>query len=158
MQLSNLKPKTHRPASRRVGRGGKRGTTAGHGTKGQKGRAGATVRPGFTGGNKRPWQQFPKLRGASKKPGSKKPHRKHRFFSLSYLKPMAINLYALSIFKDGDTVSPQTLAEKGLVSDAKAQVKILGTGELNRKLTFTHVLVSASAKGKIEKAGGTINE
>lgn len=158
MQLSNLKPKTRRLSTKRVGRGGKRGTTSGHGTKGQKGRAGASVRPGFTGGNARPWQQFPKLRGASKKHGNKKPHRKHRFFAVSHAKPMAINLFALSIFLDGDTVSPASLAEKGLIRSAHTAVKILGTGDLKRKLTFTGVVVSASAKGKIEKSGGTINE
>lgn len=156
MHLSNLKPKTRRQATKRVGRGGKRGTTAGHGTKGQKGRAGASVRPGFRGGDNRIWQLFPKMRGASKKHGNNSPHRKHRFFSLSYSKPDAINLYSLTVFKDGDAVSPQTLADKGLVTSPKAQIKILGTGELNRKLSFSGVTVSASAKAKIEKAGGTV--
>jgi large subunit ribosomal protein L15 len=158
MDLSTLKPKTRRPSTKRVGRGGKRGTTAGHGTKGQKGRAGASVRPGFRGGDNRIWQLFPKMRGASKKHGNNSPHKKHRFFSIAYAKPMAINLYALSIFKDGDTVSPQTLAEKGLIANPKTQVKILGTGELARKLSFSDVLVSASAQGKIAKAGGTVHE
>lgn len=156
MHLSNLKPKTRRPSTKRVGRGGKRGTTAGHGTKGQKGRAGASVRPGFRGGDNRIWQLFPKQRGASKKHGNNSPHRKHRFFSVTNDKPMAINLFALRIFKDGDTVSPQTLTEKGLVTSPKAYVKILGTGELARKLSFVGVVVSASAKAKIEKAGGSI--
>ncbi len=158
MHLSTLAPKTPRNDRKRVGRGGKRGTTSGHGTKGQKGRAGASVRPGFRGGDNRIWQLFPKQRGASKKHGNNSPHRKHRFFSLSYLKPAPVNLYSLSIFKDGDTVSPKTLAEKGIIESADQHVKILGTGELTRTLTFTDVLVSASAKGKIEKAKGTINE
>jgi large subunit ribosomal protein L15 len=158
MQLSNLKPKTARPKHKRVGRGGKRGTTSGHGTKGQKGRAGASVRPGFRGGDNRIWQLFPKQRGASKKHGNKSPHRKHRFFSVAYLKPMAVNLYALDVFKDGDIVSPASLAEKGLVANAKSVVKILATGELKRKLSFQDVYVSAVAKTKIEKAGGTIIE
>jgi large subunit ribosomal protein L15 len=158
MHLSTLKPKTARVSHKRVGRGGKRGTTAGHGTKGQKSRAGASVRPGFRGGDNRMWQLFPKQRGASKKHGNKSPHRKHRFFSISRYKPMAVNLYALDIFKDGDTVSPQTLADKGLLGGSKQSVKILGTGDIKRKLTFTGVVVSGSAKSKIEKAGGTINE
>jgi large subunit ribosomal protein L15 len=158
MQLSHLKPKTTRPDTKRVGRGGKRGTTSGHGTKGQKGRAGASVRPGFRGGDNRIWQLFPKQRGASKKHGNNSPHRKHRFFSITRYKPMAVNLHALSVFKDGDIVSPQSLAEKGIVDSPKAAVKILSTGELARKLTFKDVLVSEAAKGKIVKAGGTINE
>jgi large subunit ribosomal protein L15 len=157
MQLSNLKPKTVRKSTKRVGRGGKRGTTSGHGTKGQKGRAGASVRPGFRGGDNRIWQLFPKQRGASKKHGNKRPHRKHRFFSVAVKVSVPLNLHDLNIFADGDTVSPTTLREKGLVTIAKQQkVKILGTGDLKRKLTFSDVLVSASAKGKIEKAGGTI--
>lgn len=158
MQLSNLKPKTTRKPTKRVGRGGKRGTTAGHGTKGQKGRAGASVRPGFRGGDNRIWQLFPKMRGASKKHGNNSPHRKHRYFSITRIKPAAVNVFALSVFKDGDTVSPATLYKNGLIPSSKLQVKILGTGDIKLKLTFTDVLVSASAKGKIEKAGGTINE
>ena len=158
MQLSNLKPKTARPKHKRVGRGGKRGTTSGHGTKGQKSRAGASVRPGFRGGDNRIWQLFPKQRGAGKKPGNSRPHRKHRFFAISRFKPSVVNLYSLDAFKDGDTVSPKSLAEKGLISSAASPVKVLGTGELNRKLSFKDVAVSTSAKAKIEKAGGTIAE
>ena len=156
MHLSTLKPKTRRLSPKRVGRGGKRGTTAGHGTKGQKSRAGASVRPGFRGGDNRIWQLFPKQRGASKKHGNKSPHRKHRFFSISYAKPTVINLHALDVFKNGDAVSPQTLADKGLISGPKDRVKILGTGDMTRTLTFTDVSVSASAKAKIEKAGGSV--
>ena len=71
---------------------------------------------------------------------------------------MAVNLYSLSIYKDGDTVSPQTLTEKGLLTNPGMSVKILGTGDLNRKLSFKDVVVSATAKTKIEKAGGSITE
>jgi len=156
MHLSTLKPKTARPSRKRVGRGGKRGTTSGHGTKGQKGRAGASVRPGFRGGDNRIWQLFPKQRGASKKHGNSSPHRKHRFFSLSNPARTAINLYALAVFKDGDTVSPETLAEKGLIANASAQVKILATGDIKRTLSFKDVTISESAKKKIQKAGGTV--
>lgn len=157
MQLSDLKPKTTRPTRKRVGRGGKRGTTSGHGTKGQKGRAGASVRPGFRGGDNRIWQLFPKQRGAGKKPGNNSPHRKHRYFSVAYAKPVVINLFALEVFRDGDTVSPQTLADKLLVP-VKSRVKVLASGDLKRKLTFKDVTVSEAAKAKIEKAGGTIAE
>lgn len=158
MQLNTLKPRKIRPGTKRVGRGGKRGTTSGHGTKGQKGRAGASVRPGFRGGDNRIWQLFPKQRGAGKKPGNSRPHRKHRYYSITRIKPFALNLVALEAFKDGDTVSPKTLAAKGLVGLSVTNIKILGTGDLSRKLSFEGVAVSASAKAKIEKAGGTVTE
>lgn len=158
MQLSTLKPKHARTYSKKIGRGGKRGTTSGKGTKGQKSRAGATVRPGFRGGDNRLWQLFPKQRGAGKKLGNKRPHHKHRFFTLRHSKPAEVNISLLSLFKDGETVSVQTLVEKGLVAAGARVVKILGDGELQRKLTFAGVRMSASAKIKIESAGGTITE
>lgn len=157
MHLSNLKPKTTRPSHKRVGRGGKRGTTSGHGTKGQKGRAGASVRPGFRGGDNRIWQLFPKMRGASKKHGNNSPHRKHRFFKVVGDKPFALNLHALDVFHDGDSVTPQTLVEKKIITNPKAKVKILATGEISRKLSFVGVTVSEAAKAKIEKAGGSVS-
>jgi large subunit ribosomal protein L15 len=158
MQLSTLKPKHARKKHKRIGRGGKRGTTSGNGTKGQKSRAGASVRPGFRGGDNRLWQLFPKLRGASSKPGNKSPHRKHRYHSIKRYKPWEVNLRALEVFKDGDTVSLVTLIEKGIVPAIASSVKILATGELNRKLTFTDVTLSAAARTKIEAAGGTVTE
>lgn len=157
MQLSTLKPKHPRKKHKRIGRGGKRGTTSGQGTKGQKSRAGASVRPGFRGGDNRIWQLFPKRRGASSKPGNKSPHRKHRYYSIKRFKPWEVNLRDLSVFREGETVSPATLAEKGLVAAGADRVKILGTGELTKKLSFSDVLVSAPAREKIGKAGGTIS-
>lgn len=156
MQLSTLKPKHPRKYRKVIGRGGKRGTTSGGGTKGQKSRAGATVRPGFRGGDNRMWQLFPKMRGAGKKPGNKQPHRKHRFFSIKRYKPWEVNLRALGAFGEGEIVSPQTLAEKGIIPAASSPVKILGTGELKKRLTFADVIVSKPARVKIEQAGGTI--
>ncbi len=158
MQLSTLKRKHPRQQPKRIGRGGKRGTTSGAGTKGQQSRAGATIRAGFRGGDNRMWQLFPKQRGASKKHGNKSPHRKHRFFSVKRYKPWEVNVRSLDIFKDGDTVSIQTLIEKGIISSNADVVKILATGELKRKLTFSGVKMSAAAKAKIEKAGGTVAE
>jgi large subunit ribosomal protein L15 len=156
MQLSNLKPKTTRKHPKRIGRGGKRGTTSGGGTKGQKSRAGASVRPGFRGGDNRIWQLFPKSRGATKKHGNKSPHHKHRYFRVANTtKPWVVNLRDLVPFKEGDTVNPTTLLEKGLIGGAGV-VKILGTGELKKKLTFTDVVVSKSARSAIEQQGGTI--
>jgi large subunit ribosomal protein L15 len=156
MQLSTLKPKHPRKKAKVIGRGGKRGTTSGSGTKGQKSRAGASVRPGFRGGDNRMWQLFPKQRGASKKHGNKSPHRKHRYFSIKRYKPWEVNLQALGAFKDGDTVSPATLIEKGVTPKGADRVKILATGEIKRALTFKDVMLSAGAQEKIKKAGGTI--
>jgi large subunit ribosomal protein L15 len=158
MQLSTLKPKHPRKDPKRIGRGGKRGTTSGNGTKGQKSRAGASVRPGFRGGDNRIWQLFPKQRGASSKPGNKSVHRKQRTYRVHNARPAEVNIWALAAFSDGETVTPETLAAKGLVPAETKQVKVLATGDLNRKLKFSGVKVSASAKAKIEKAGGTVAE
>lgn len=155
MDLSRFKPKTKRASIKRVGRGGKRGTTSGAGTKGQKSRAGKGIKPGFRGGDNRIWQLFPKLRGASSRAGSKRPHRKHRFARFPKSSYHVLNLGKLKAFHDGDTINPGTLASKGLV-DADMPVKILGSGEIAKKLNFEGVVVSASAKAAIEKAGGTI--
>jgi large subunit ribosomal protein L15 len=155
MDLSNLKPRTKRTTSRRVGRGGKRGTTSGAGTKGQKSRSGKGIKAGFRGGDNRIWQLFPKQRGASSKPGSKRPHRKHRYARFPAGKPQAINLSDLKGYQEGETVSPETLIEKGLLRIGTS-AKILGSGTLSKKLTFSDVLVSESAKQAIERAGGTI--
>lgn len=151
MHLSTLKSKHPRKQPKRIGRGGKRGTTSGAGTKGQKSRAGASVRAGFRGGDNRIWQLFPKQRGASKKHGNKSPHRKHRYFSIKRYKPWEINLRALNIFKDGDVVSPKTLAEKGLIPTETSPVKILASGTLKRKITVEGIKLSASAQRKLEE-------
>ena len=156
MHLFTLKPGHPRKQKKVIGRGGKRGTTSGKGTKGQKSRAGATVRPGFRGGDNRIWQLFPKSRGAGKKPGNDRPHRKHRFFSVRQPKPAEVNLRALTAFKEGDTVSPATLAERGLVGARARVIKVLGGGDISKRLTFSGVRVSKSAQAKIESAGGTV--
>ncbi|MCC6934176.1 MAG: 50S ribosomal protein L15 [Candidatus Yanofskybacteria bacterium] len=156
MDLSTLKSKTPRKKHKRIGRGGKRGTTSGSGTKGQKSRAGASVRPGFRGGDNRMWQLFPKQRGATKKHGNKRPHRKHRFFALRRGPAWEIKLRALEVFKDGETVSLATLIEKGLAPQGTIRVKILSTGDIKRKLMTSGIDLSAAAKKKIEDAGGTV--
>jgi large subunit ribosomal protein L15 len=150
MQLHELKRKTPKQRTKRVGRGGKRGTTSGGGTKGQKSRSGAGVKPGFRGGDNRLWQLFPKQRGASKKPGNSSPHRKHRFYRLQHDKMVVLNLSDLNAFSNGDTVTPALLLEKGLVQTLKTGVKILGNGELKKKLTFEgEIMFSKSAKEKL---------
>jgi len=156
MQLNQLKPNTPRKNNKRVGRGGKRGTYSGKGSKGQKSRAGAGVKPGFRGGDNRLWQLFPKQRGASKKPGNSRPHFKHRFFRVKSVKPAIVNLNLFNTFNDGDTVNPKILLEKGLVDSIKNGVKVLGGEELKKKLEFGGFVFSVSAKEKILKAGGKI--
>ncbi len=145
MQLHTLKSKTKRKKSRQVGRGGKRGKTSGKGTKGQNARAGRKKRPELRDFIKR----FPKLRGRG----------------VSSLKSfqdaaLVVNLKAIDVaYKVGEVVSVATLLDKKLIDmkNAKAtKVKILATGDLSKKLDFDGLLVSESAKSKIEKAGGTI--
>lgn len=155
MDLSRIQPKTKRARIKRVGRGGKRGTTSGAGTKGQRSRSGKGIPVGFRGGDNRIWQLFPKLRGASGRPGSKRPHRKHRYARFPVTKPFTVSLESLRHFNDGDTVSPTTLAEKGLIPKA-APVKILANGILEKKLKFEDVAFSKTAQSAVEKVGGTI--
>src|SRR3990167_5302526 len=150
MNLSELKSKTKSKSAKRVGRGGKRGTFSGHGTKGQKSRAGAGFKQGFRGGDNRLWQLFPKLRGATKKPGSNRLHVKHRYFQLRHDKVKILNLDFFNRFEDGQEITPELLARK--------EVKILGEGQLKKKLQFKGVEFSKSAKEKLLKSGSTINQ
>ncbi|MBX4211297.1 MAG: uL15 family ribosomal protein [Candidatus Yanofskybacteria bacterium] len=156
MQFHNLQSRTPRKSGKRVGRGGKRGTFSGNGSKGQKSRAGAGVKPGFRGGDNRIWQMFPKQRGASKKPGNSRPHRKHRYYQYRAGKPFILNIEDLNIFHDGDTITPAFLLEKGMLQYPQAGVKILGTGSLAKKLTVKDIQVSESARTKIIAIGGTV--
>ena len=156
MNIHQLKPKTARTYAKRVGRGGKRGTTSGKGTKGQKSRAGAGVKPGFRGGDNRIWQLFPKQRGASKKPGNNSPHQKHRFFQLKHDKSATVNLGVFDKFLEGQEITAQMLVAKGVIRNTRDTVKILGDGILKKKLIFKGFNFSESAKAKIIKAGGTI--
>lgn len=156
MNIHQLKPKTARTFAKRVGRGGKRGTTSGKGTKGQKSRAGAGVKPGFRGGDNRIWQLFPKQRGASKKPGNNSPHRKHRFFQLKHGKSTSVNLDVFNKFSEGQEVTAEMLVTKGIIQNSKGVVKVLGGGILKKKVTLKGFDFSESAKAKITKAGGSI--
>jgi len=156
MNINQLKRKTARIFAKRVGRGGKRGTTSGKGTKGQSSRAGASVKPGFRGGDSRIWQLFPKQRGASKKPGNNSPHRKHRFFQLKHKKYPTINLDAFDVFSEGQEVTTEVLITQGIIRSTKDKVKVLGRGVLKKKITLKGFIFSDSAKEKITKAGGTI--
>lgn len=143
MQLNELKRDTKNKDKKRVGRGGIRGKTSGRGTKGQKARAGHKIRPDF----REKLKKLPKLRG-------------YRMKSIAD-KPLVVNLAALETsFKAGETITPSLLLERKLIRGRKgatvSAVKILGTGEITKAVTITGCEVSASAKLKIEKAGGTI--
>ena len=142
MELSNLRPaegSKHSDNFRRGrGHGSGNGKTAGQGHKGQKARSGAP-RPGFEGGQMPLYRRLPK-RG---------------FKNRNTKEIVGINLGALEKFEDGSTVSVQTLIESGVVKNPRDGVKILGNGELTKKLNVQANAFSASAKEKIEALGGT---
>ena len=157
MNLNNLKPKTQRKSQKRVGRGGKKGTFSGKGTKGQKARSGSSVRPGFRGGDNRIWQLFPKQRGASKKPGNSKPHKKHRYFQHSKARAFVLDLDFFNQFNDNELVTPEVLMQKGFAFDGAKKLKVLANGELKKKVKLEGFLFSTTAKTKAEKSGATIS-
>jgi len=160
LNLNNLQPNTPRKSIKRVGRGGKRGTYSGKGQKGQKSRAGAGIKLGFRGGDNRLWQLFPKQRGASHKPGgagNNRIHVRHRFYQLRKDKSPIINIEEFNKFNDEETVTPKILFEKGMLKRVEKSVKVLGDGELGKKLVFEGFSLSKSARDKIVKAGGKIN-
>ena len=142
MELSNLRPadgSKHSDNFRRGrGHGSGNGKTAGKGHKGQKARSGAP-RPGFEGGQMPLYRRLPK-RG---------------FTNRNSLEIVGINLKALEAFEDGSVVTVDSLIESGIVSNPKDGVKILGNGELTKKLTVKANAFSAKAKEKIEALGGT---
>ncbi len=142
MDLSNLQPAAgskHSDNFRRGrGHGSGNGKTAGKGHKGQKARSGAP-RPGFEGGQMPLYRRIPK-RG---------------FTNRNSLEIIGINLKALETFEDGAVVTVDSLIESGIVSNPKDGVKILGNGELTKKLTVKANAFSAKAKEKIEALGGT---
>lgn len=156
MLLHDLRPTTKRKSQKRIGRGGKRGTFSGKGSKGQKSRAGAGIKPGFRGGDNRIWQLFPKQRGASKKPGNSSPHAKHRFYQLRREKPSGVNLDVFNRFEEGRLITPEILFDEGIINKKSAGVKILGNGEIKKKIKFEGFRFSETAREKISKSGGEI--
>lgn len=148
MQLHDLKLKHHSRRAKRVGRGGKRGTFSGRGSKGQQAR-GARLGPDFRGGNRPLWKVFPKRRGSTKKT-----EKKHRFFQTASSAITVINLNKISrLFSAGEAVNLGTLVSKGVISKAVKRVKILGQGELDKPLDFSGLAFSKSAQEKILKVG-----
>jgi len=143
MQIHQLRP-IHKPKrKKRVGRGGKRGNYCGRGIKGQNARAGAKLKPIIRELIKR----YPKLRG-------------YKFKSRKGSKIRIVNLDRLEKkFKENETVSPTSLVEKKLVDKIGGkipEVKILGKGEISKKLIIENCLLSKRAREKIKKVGGTI--
>ena len=141
MDLSNLRPAEGSKQSdnfrRGRGHGSGNGKTAGKGHKGQKARSGAP-RPGFEGGQMPLYRRIPK-RG---------------FTNRNSKEIVAINLSDLEVFDNDAVVSVDTLIEAGIVKNPRDGVKILGNGELSKKLTVQANAFSASAKEKIEALGG----
>ncbi|MCQ2536014.1 MAG: 50S ribosomal protein L15 [Lachnospiraceae bacterium] len=142
MDLSNLKPAEGSTQSdnfrRGRGHGSGNGKTAGKGHKGQKARSGAP-RPGFEGGQMPLYRRIPK-RG---------------FKCRNSKEIIGINVSALEVFDNGAEVTVESLMEQGIVKNPRDGVKILGNGELTKKLTVKVDAYSASAKEKIEAAGGS---
>jgi large subunit ribosomal protein L15 len=153
LSLSTLKPAQKRKARKRIGRGmgSGKGRYSGRGIKGQKSRAGShSMRPGFEGGQMPIYMRLGKLPGSTSKDAMPiGPHRTHT---------AGVNVSELErVFAAGDEVTIEALAEKRLIRNTRTDVKILGNGELTKKLTVTAHLFSKSAAEKIEAAGGTAN-
>lgn len=142
MQLHQLQPNHKLKGPKRVGRGGKKGTYSGKGGKGQTARSGRKLAPIIRELIKR----YPKLKGY------------RRFVLENNIAVVNINLLEKH-FKDGESVTPAALVQKGVVGSVKGRmpsVKILGRGELTRKITIENCTVSTSAKQAIEKVGGIV--
>jgi large subunit ribosomal protein L15 len=144
LNLSELKPykgatKRRKVVGRGVGSG--HGTFSGRGAKGQKARSGGNIPAGFEGGRMPLQRQLPKQRG----------------FKSIHAKAVVLNLNDLDAkFKTGETVNPKILMNKGLVKSSKDEIKVLGSGEIKKALTFESITLSAQALEKIQKAGGKI--
>ena len=145
MQLNDLRPaEGSTKARKRIGRGNAsgHGTTAGRGTKGQLSRSGGGKGAGFEGGQQPLAMRLPKLPG---------------FIHHGRIEYTPVNVSRLdAIFDDGDVVDSETLMAKGVVKHDYIPVKVLGDGEITKKLTVRVDKVSASAQAKIEAAGGKV--
>jgi large subunit ribosomal protein L15 len=140
--LSNLRPaKGAKTARKRVGRGpgSGLGKTSGRGHKGHKARSGGSTNPGFEGGQMPMYRRLPK-----------------RGFTNPFRQPyQVVNLQQLEAIP-GEDVTPETLVAAGLAKRPKAPIKLLATGEVGRAFTVRGVAVSASARAKLEAAGGSV--
>ena len=147
MELKDLKPaEGSRHSRKRVGRGNGSGygKTAGRGLNGQKSRAGGGKRPGVDGGQTPLAMRLPKLPG---------------FRNINRVEYLPVNVSRLEEkFEAGEVVNGESLKAKGIIKHEDALVKVLGDGELTKALTVSVDKVSASAKAKIEAAGGKVEE
>ena len=152
LSLSTLSPAQKRQDRKRVGRGmgSGKGRYSGRGLKGQKSRAGShKLRVGFEGGQMPSYMRLPKQRGSTSKDAM--PIGPFRTFT------QGVNVRDLEArFDAGSEVTPEALKEKGLIRNTRTDVKILGHGELAKKLTVSAHRFSATAREKIEAAGGTV--
>ena len=143
MELNELRPSVPRKARKRVGRGESSGLgkTAGKGSNGQKSRAGGGTKPGFEGG------QMPIIRRTPKRGFSNYPFKKEYAI---------INLDVLNRFEEGTVVTPELLLETGIVSKMLDGLKVLGNGNLEKKISVEAHKVSKSAQKAIEGKGGSV--
>lgn len=146
MQQNTIKPKLgSKKKCKRIGRGNSagKGTYCGRGVKGQNARTGGTRRPGFEGGQTPLLRKMPKLKG---------------FTSPCKELFTVINVEKLNIFENDSKVDVNSLFEKRIIRSKKHQIKILGKGNLEKKLEVIAETFSSSAKEKIEKQGGKVVE
>jgi large subunit ribosomal protein L15 len=152
VDLSSLQPAQPRRGRKRVGRGlgSGKGRYSGRGIKGQKSRAGShKLRAGFEGGQMPIYMRIPKQRGATSKDAM--PIGPFR------TQTVPVNLRDLDRFEAGAEVTPESLVAKGLLKNTKIDVKLLGSGEITKKLTIRVHAISAGAREKVEQAGGTVD-
>jgi large subunit ribosomal protein L15 len=138
MQLHELSSKNKKRGKKRVGRGGKRGTTSGKGQKGQRSRSGHHIRPA----ERDIISKFPKLRGIKNRSG-KEP-------------AVVLNLSEMAALAKDGKLDRRTLLEKGIIKKLFQPVKILSNGDVKSAVSVEGIRVSAGAKAKIEKAGGSV--
>jgi large subunit ribosomal protein L15 len=138
MQIHELKSKYKNKKKKRVGRGGKRGTTSGKGQKGQKSRSGHRIRPA----DRDIISKLPKLRGVKNK---------------SSIPPATeLNVSDLAKLAVGGKLNQNILLQKGIIKKILEEVKVLSNGEIREAVALEGIPVSAGAKAKIEKAGGSV--
>ena len=153
LNLTTLKPASARKDRKRVGRGlgSGKGRYSGRGIKGQKSRSGSRkMRAGFEGGQMPVYMRLGKQRGSTSKDAM--PIGPFR------TQTVPVNVAALDRFDNGTDVTPELLVEAGVIKNTRIDVKILGNGELKKKLNVTAHRFSQSAREKIEAAGGTVTE
>ncbi len=151
LNLHSLQPAQPRKDRKRIGRGlgSGKGRYSGRGIKGQKSRSGShKMRPGFEGGQMPIAMRLGKLRGNTSKDAM--PIGPFRTSTVP------VNVRDLDRFDAGAEVTPETLVERGIIKNTKTDVKLLGTGDVSKKLTVRVHAISATAREKIEAAGGTV--